>query len=50
MRSHVEDRATLAGVTVEPAEMSSLLPARYQMAFSLGWHIVIARSGWRSRR
>lgn len=45
MRSHGEDRATLAGVTVVPAEMSSLLPARYQMAFSLGWHIVIAAFG-----
>jgi cytochrome d ubiquinol oxidase subunit I len=27
------------------AEASSLLPARYQMAFSLGWHIVIAAFG-----
>jgi cytochrome d ubiquinol oxidase subunit I len=32
-------------VTVLLAEASSLLPARYQMAFSLGWHIVIASFG-----
>ncbi|MCU1372905.1 MAG: ythA 2 [Actinomycetia bacterium] len=31
--------------TVLLAEASSLLPARYQMAFSLGWHIVIAAFG-----
>lgn len=37
--------ARLDEVSVVAAEISSLLPARYQMAFSLGWHIVIAAFG-----
>jgi len=32
-------------VTPVAGSASALLPARYQMAFSLGWHILIAAFG-----